>query len=508
MKKTWTILLCLVVALCILLPLAACNGNETSEPASGTESAGTSAADSAEESVNTDPEAGYKDTDGKYKTKLGVKDEYKDKTFCILVVGESAATYQSDDFTTVAGSGGIDYGDTFYTEVAARNDKVEEDYGIILDVQKLDSPRSAAENDAISGTNLYDALILNVNDMIILAQSGYLMDLNNVNNLDLTAPWWDQAANATYSIANHLYFTTGDITIMNKANTWSILFNKDLIKTHGLESPYDLVDSGDWTFDKFVELAKAVNTASKPQDCEDPTITFGMVSAYGDIQEFWGGFKHTIAQKDAADEPVLLFGESEASVNDLQYILEIMKDATWNFYAQRVNFTEQFKTFYTGRALFRPSGFTATTKCRFLAEMEFGIVPLPKRNKEQDGYTTVTTGTFVAGILKNCEDPEFSAYCLDAYASQAKNYITPAYIDSNLKWKSLRDNESERMLDYIFSHITYDNGRLYNFGGINQMFSDLASADSTDVISRFDSIRTNVLTGIENVVADYRANEA
>lgn len=508
MKKTWTILVCLLLSLCVLLPLAACTGEQPAGQSEQPQSTDPSAAESAEESKDTDPEAGYKNADGKYQTKLGVKEEYKNKTFSILVVGEAAATYQSDDFTTVAGSGGIDYGDTFYTEVQARNDKVEEDYGIILDVQKLDGPRAAAENDAISGTNLYDAMILNASDMIILAQGGYLIDLNTVKNLDLKAPWWDQAANETYSIANHLYFTTGDITIMNKANTWSILFNKDLIKTHGLESPYDLVDSGDWTFDKFVELAKAVNTASSPQDYQDPTITFGMVSAYGDIQEFWGGFKHTIAQKDAADEPVLLFGQSEASVNDLQYILETMKDATWNFYAQRVNFTEQFKTFYTGHALFRPSGFTATTKCRFLAEMEFGIVPLPKREKAQDGYTTVTTGTFVAGILKNCEDPEFSAYCLDAYASQAKNYITPAYIDSNLKWKSLRDNESERMLDYIFSHITYDNGRLYNFGGINQMFSELASEDSTDVISKFDGIRSAVETGITNVVADYRANEA
>ena len=131
-----------------------------------------------------------------------------------------------------------------------------------------------------------------------------------------------------------------------------------------------------------------------------------------------------------------------------------------------------------------------------------------KRDKEQDGYTTVTSGTFAAAILKNCEDPEFSAYCLDAYASEAKNYVTPAYIDSNLKWKSLRDSESERMLDYIFSHITYDVGRIYNFGGINQMFSELAGADSTDVVSKFDGIKTNVETAIENVIADYRANEA
>ncbi|MBP5231500.1 MAG: extracellular solute-binding protein, partial [Clostridia bacterium] len=449
----------------------------------------------------------YELTETQYKTLMGVKDEYKDKTFSILVVGEVSGTYQSDDFTTSAGSGGIDYGDTFYTEVKARNDKVESDYGLTLDVQKLDSPRSAAENDALSGTYLYDAMILNVNDMVILAQGGYLADLNKLENFDNAAPWWDQSASKAYSISNHLYFTTGDITIMNKANTWSILFNKDMVKQNGLESPYDLVDSGDWTFDKMCELAKAVNTAEKPQDCEDATKVFGMVSAYGDIQEFWGGCHHTITDKNAADEPELVFGKDEASINDLQHILEVMKDAYWNFYAQRVNFTKQFETFYTGRALFRPSGFTATTKCRFLAEMEFGIVPLPKRNKEQDGYTTVTTGTFVAGILKNCEDPEFSAYCLDAFAAEAKNFVTPAYIDSNLKWKSLRDNESERMLDYIFSHITYDVGRIYNFGEINQMFSNLASSDSTDVVSSFDGIRTNVELAIENIIADYRANE-
>ncbi len=507
MKKTWAVLVCLMLALCLLVPFAACTNDP--KPAESSQEAQNNSGDaSQEESKPADPEAGYKTEDGKYKTLNGPKDEYKGKTFCILVVGEAAATYQSDDFTTVAGSGGIDYGDTFYTEIQARNDKVEEDYGIILDVQKLDNSRAAAENDSVSGTQLYDAVLLNVGDLVVLAQEGYLVDLNTLKNFDKNAPWWDKAASDAYSISNHLYFTTGDITIMNKANTWSILFNKDMVKQNNLESPYDLVDSGDWTFDKFCELARTVNTAEKPEDCDDSTKVFGMVSAYGDIQEFWGGMHHSVIQKNAADEPELIFGRDEASVNDLQHILETMKVAYWNFYAQRVNFTKQFETFYTGRALFRPSGFTATTKCRFLAEMEFGIVPLPKRDKEQDGYTTVTSGTFAAAILKNCEDPEFSAYCLDAYASEAKNYVTPAYIDSNLKWKSLRDSESERMLDYIFSHITYDVGRIYNFGGINQMFSELAGADSTDVVSKFDGIKTNVETAIENVIADYRANEA
>ena len=500
MNKNIMRIFCLLLALTMVFCLVACGEEENS-----------SAAESTEQSseVSVDPEQEYKDANGNYKTKLGVLDDYKGKTFTILVVGESAGTYQSDDFTTEAGSGGIDYGDTFYNEVLARNDKVEEAYGITLEVQKLDNTTNEARTDAMTGTRLYDAMILNISGAAALAQEGLLINLFDLENLDLFAPWWDQRANAAYSIANKLYFTTGDITIMNKVNTWSILFNKEMIANNSLESPYDLYNKGTWTFDKMCEMAATVNTATSPDQIEDPTVYYGLLSAYGDIYRIYGGFGDTLCQKDSKDEPVLRFGADEASVNNTIKILEKLNGAPWNIYAEQVPtdpWNKSFAAFYNNRVLFRPSGFSATTKLRALATMEFGIVPMPKLNDAQEDYWTVTDGSFAACISKNSADPEFSAYMLDAFAAEAKNYITPAYVEANLKWKALRDDESAEILDYIFNHINYDVAAVYNFGNITNLFYNLAKAQSTDVVSSFDAIKGEIETAIEDVIINYQSD--
>lgn len=502
MKKLTKQLLCFFLVIGMLVCMVACGGTEetSSEAESGGNVSGTTSVDQDSEYL----------VDGVYTPKVGVLDKYKGMEFSVLVPGEGQGTYQSDDFTTTPGSGGIDYGDAYYEVVEARNDLIEEKYGVTLMVYKEDDFLSKAREDATAGTYLYDALVMTVASMATLAQDGHLCELNSLENLDVEAPWWDASANEAYSINNKLYFTTGDITIMNKANVWSILFNKQMITDNSLENPYKLVDEGKWTFDKMIEMAKQVNTATSASDWQDPAVTYGMVTAHGDIFQFFGGSGLTLCVKDASDTPEFVFG-SEESVTITQHILEEMNGAAWKIYAQDCTggtnvWTDSFALFNDGRALFRPSGFTAVTKCRFQASMEFGILPMPKMSDAQEGYYTITSGSFVAGILKNCEDPEFSAYMLDAYAAGAKQLITPAYIDVNLKWKSLRDEESQEILEYIFDHIVYDSGLVYNFGNVSGMFTTLASEARTDVASSLDGIRDQILTQIDQVVTDYESD--
>jgi len=508
MKNHLKSMLCLLMVLVMVFCMAACGETEPDESSA--------AVSETESDVSQTTEEQYY-VDGIWTTKLGVLDKYKNKEFKLLVVGDDHATYQSDDFTTTPGSGGIDYGEAFYTQVQARNDWIEEKYEVSLNVSKeagIYSYVDTVREDATAGTKLYDAMILTISDSVTIAQEGLLCDLHTLANFDIDAPWWDKSANEAYSVGGKLYFTTGDITIMNKVNTWAILFNKEMITNYNLEDPYKHFKDGTWTLDKMIEMANTVNTATQTNgdagpEFEDSSTIYGMVTAYGDIFEFYGGSGMTLCTKDEEDNPVLSFGMNEASINLAEKILTIMRDAEWRVYAQTqgVGMQPAFKAFYTGRALFRPSGFSAITKCGQWAEIEYGILPMPKVLDSQEGYYTNTTGTFVASVPKNCEDPEFSAYILDACAAGAKQYVTPAYIEVNLKRKSLRDNDSEAVLEYIFSHLVYDVGRVYNFGDVHTMFYQLAQNHSVDVASSLDSIREMIDIEIENVIADYEINE-
>lgn len=513
MKKTIR-LLSVLLLLAMTLTFAACESNVTDSGATSdggnVSGNGTSSGDIS--GSEDDSDAKYKDENGNYRPLIGVLDEYKGRTFTVVVRSELYGTYQSDDFTTkTGGNGGIDYGDTFYTQVAARNDMVEELYGVTLEVAKIDNPRQAIEEDAQTGARAYDAAVIHVvEDAAPLAQADLLANLYGLSNFDANAPWWDASANEAYSIGEKLYFTTGDITIMNKANTWCILFNKQMITDYNLEDPYKLFKEGTWTFDKLAEMASTVhNVTDYVADMTNPDAVYGMVTAYGDALEFYGGAGMTLCDKDAENNPSLAFGASEQSVSLAETILTRLRDANWKVYAQTagVGMQPAFELFWSGRALFRPSGFTAVTKCRSLAKMAFGILPMPKMFETQEEYYTTSHGTFAACVPKNCADPEFSAYMLDAYAAGAKNYITPAYVEVNLLGKSLRDDESEEILYYIYSHILYDVGRIYNFGQVSAIMTNLAKSSSVDVTSTLESVRDSIELEILDLIDDYKENE-
>jgi hypothetical protein len=67
------------------------------------------------------------------------------------------------------------------------------------------------------------------------------------------------------------------------------------------------------------------------------------------------------------------------------------------------------------------------------------------------------------------DEVEDVAIVLNLLGAEAKNYITPAYVETTLKGQRLRDDDSEEMLDIILNNIGCDVGHIYDFAhlGIN-----------------------------------------
>lgn len=481
----------LLVAVMSVTLLCACNKSETesSQPA-------TSGAQSETDSK-------YVDENGQYRP-LAPAEKQNGRTFTIIVRGAIAGTYQSDDFTTDSEM----YGDLLNNAVAERNNKVEELYGVELVVLKSDTINEDIRLDCASSLGSYDAIMPTLPFLSVLASEGYLLDLRTVEGFDLEAPWWDSNCTEAFSISNKVYFTTGDITILNKVCTPSILFNKPMITSYNLENPYDLVKEKKWTFEKMLEMARSVNKIVTPDGSYSKDNVYGMVSAYGDSISFYSASGEKICDKDSDDIPYLAIGASDRSVTIAQKVLTMMADEDFILFAQECEapiWETSFEVFYGGRALFRPSGFSATTKARKWSEIEFGILPLPLMDSTQTEYCTACGSGEVAGVaIPVCApDPEYSAYMLQAYAAYAKNYITHAYYDINLKYKDARDDESMEMLDIIFSNIKYDVGEVYDFGGIATMFYQLTQAKSTDITSSLDGKRSAAELAIDEVVEMY-----
>ena len=491
------IALLLIIALSVTVLVACQDGNN------GTESEKSNGDNSESSAASVDPSTGWKDENGKWKPKHEVRD-LTGKTFRIIVRGKSAVTYQSDDFTFGEDNDDGLYGENLDTAVKNRNDKVEEIYHVTLEVDKNNDINNAIRNDIETSVGDYDAIMPTLSVLAALASEDKLVDLTTIDNFDIYAPWYDKNATDAFSIAHRIYFTTGDITILNKVCSPSVLFNKDMIRNLNFESPYDLVREHQWTFDKMMDMAKQV--AVDNGDFEKNV--YGIVTSYTDTFNFLGGSGEKIVEKDENDLPYLNIGNAR-SVSIAQKILDTYAAGdTYLKFAQECPapiWETSLAVFAEGRALFRPSAFSATTKLRKQSTVEFGIVPLPLMDSTQEDYVSYCGTGEVAGIAIpiTAPDYDFSAYMIDAYSAYAKNYITYAYTNINLYQRDARDNESEEMLDIIFSHISYDMGECYNFGGYKSMFNDLAKGRSTDITSKLTSVEESVKTRIQEIIDEF-----
>ncbi len=423
----------------------------------------------------------YHDDEGNYVPRHKVED-MGGRTFTIIVIGPAAETYRSDDFTTDSKM----YGELMNVAVQKRNDKVEALYNVDLEVIQSDQIYVDVYNDCAANTHLYDAVMPTLNALSVLASQEQLYELTALENFDINAPWYDKNCTEAFSINNKVYFTTGDITILNKVCTPSILFNKEMMEKNFPETNlYELVGKKEWTFDKMVELADEVADTS----ANDPNRNvYGMMTCYNDTLSFYGASGELICGKDKDDLPYLALGASQRSVGIATKVLDTYANADWLAHAETFPqpiWETSFAVFYTGRALFRPSAFSATTKLRSLTQIEFGILPMPLMDDTQTEYYSYCGTGATAGIAipQGAADPEFSAYMIEAYSAWAKNYITKEYYEVNLKTKDARDDESEAMLDLIFSNIVYDIGECFNFGNLKDIFGELTKQKSTAFVS-------------------------
>ena len=80
----------------------------------------------------------------------------------------------------------------------------------------------------------YDAAMMAGYDTCALTSTQFLQDLNAINYLDLSKPWWDQKANADLTIKGKMFYTTGDISTADNDATYAIMFNKQLVSDYRL----------------------------------------------------------------------------------------------------------------------------------------------------------------------------------------------------------------------------------------------------------------------------------
>jgi len=332
-------------------------------------------------------------------------------------------------------------------------------------------------------------------DAASLAKNNLLYDLNSVDYINTSKSWWDQNANEDLALRDLLFFTNGSLTAAYSESTFAFFFNKDLAKTVLSEeqNPYKLVKDGDWTVDKMAELARLVSDDLDGNGTIDYKDQFGIYtwddSMLGMIEA--AGSKICTVDDDGKISLTLY---NNNTINMFNAYVEIAYDKEHalayqaEMRAGKMKSADVYAAWANNQTLFWANSTGIIPVIREF-ETNFGILPYPKLNSEQDRYysTIAPYNSQFICIPRYQEDLEFVGSMTEALAYYGKEIVTPAVYEKALKGAYARDEESYEMLDIIYGSFGYDFGLYYNIGTYNGVLMNLLRNKSTALSSAYEA---------------------
>lgn len=367
--------------------------------------------------------------------------------------------------------------------ICRRNEYMLSKYGVKIqneDIVRFNSSGGTGDGyvklytEYMAGDHSYDAAMVGTYDVATLAYNGYIHDLNEIEHLDLSKSYWDQKANEDLSMNGKMFYTTGDISVADNRSTHALFFNKEMIKMYGMENPYDLVRSGEWTLETFGEMVKQVGSDDNNDGIYDKNDTFGLFSARDNNLAMLAAAGEKICTiNDRGQLELTLYNERVVNLYD-RYLPIVDDDAhtfNWQYNyitnerATQASNAERIGMFDNNRCLFYFHMLFYVDEMRDI-QTDFGILPFPKYDAAQESY-----GHYVSAwhsqflcVPKTVQDLARTGIVLEELAYQGKQMLTPAYYEKTLVGQRTRDEESVDMLDLIFATRVYDVGIYYNIG--------------------------------------------
>ncbi len=485
--------LALVFLLCFGI-FAACDQEEAGN-SSGSSSGGTS-----EQTVSYGE---FQDQNGNYVAQTTGK-TYGGATFTFLVCTVNK-TYQSEivkndynlpQYQTAEGDRMLS---TLNDALGERVDVVEEQLDVVIEEDYVadDSRPSGAMSqrilqDSLAFTSNYQVVVPCLLTTALLSQQNIFLDLNAIPGLQMDAPWWDQSFNKEMTLDNKLFFTIGDIGLVNKSATAAITWNKSLYERNDLATkyggtPYDFVRDGTWTLDLAYQMTCEFGVDLN----NDGTINYeDLVGWEGQLDDMWSlfygsGARIASAAGTADGYPVLtMYSERNAAV--MEKIQTLVQDPTHylsanDFFGQGGVQWPSILTqnnFIAGNALFFNGDMTFPL---LLGDMEddYGLVPVPKGDVEQDGYYSLvnpwSATCFAVPRWVPADQRDMLADVLNVMGAASKNLLAPVFLEQCLETMKSRDDDMKDMIDnYILPGRSADIGLVFQWGGLDALLHDMS----------------------------------
>lgn len=341
------------------------------------------------------------------------------------------------------------------------------------------------------GEDAYDMGLLHISVGYTNSANGNYFNLLDTKSLNMREAWWSPNAAEALTIHNRLYVGAGAYSISNLSHAMILIFNKNLSAKYNLPEPYEIVSKGEWTIDKLRETTLAVSADIDGNGIYDINDMYGFAIS-------GGGPKHALMVSagqfnslfDEDGIPYFAMGSERALNIYNKYFDFFFSSGNSVFYTKDNDPLEKLApaTFAEGNLLYMNSSPGQLFDLNNM-EDDFGILPMPKYDINQDKYYTLINNWSPCLVIPfTVADAERTGTIIEALARENYEKVIPVYADVVLKNKYSRDAETADMVDLIVGSLTFDMGYLFETGGFT-------------TTSMFDRKNNDWMSGIEKVSA-------
>ena len=468
----------LAALLLALLQAVSCGGGAVA-PSETTPDAGTSAEVTTEPAAYTPPDV-----------------DYGGKTFTVFEDHFSPG-YAIDKYNYITSDG--ENGDVINDAIFKRTQAVEEALGVKVKVAQNAAvgDYTALINSINAGDDEYQAALIIMNYANKLLGGGLLYDLKSIDTLDLESDWVNQNANAEYEIAGKQYLMIDSSCLRTSVASGVIYFNKRMVEENKLDDPYKLVDDGKWTLDNFSKMAKAVSNDLNGDGTMDDNDQFGFSGSATVLKQTISscGGRITTKNKDGIPEATL---NTERMTTMIDKMLDVLGDYSVNALPSNFNskasggdvFVSVLLPMFKSDKLFMNFNWLFYAMDLRDMETDFGILPMPKFDEKQDKYYLQLSEGWadMLAVPASASDPEMIGNVLTALGYYSGEYVEPELVSRAVTTKSMRDEDSARMIGIINDGITFDLWFVYKWGNLINAVTGTLTAGTNNFSSTYASL--------------------
>ncbi len=341
----------------------------------------------------------------------------------------------------------------------------------------------------------FDLTIILAKSAATAATQNLLTDLNHLSGLDLTHKAYDQNSIKELSMANKLYYLSGDMNISTLDSVAPTVVNLERYENYAegiVESfdgdplyadIYNLVTSGKWTMDTMLTIAELASSDADTSDgvlgsSEQDNVGYFQY-AESAIYYFYGsGGRLTQMTEEGSPEFVV---QSQKNQELYNYIYDKFHPNVRNVkypygYSgpRKTNFITNANTLFTDMTLWD------IRKDLYLnGTFEYGLLPTPVY-EENDSYSSVVYFYNVVhlwAIPALCNDSEKAQIMMNVMAAYSSidrvGSTMDGYYTRTLYFTVAPNDQARKVMNIIKDSTVYDIALLYDWGGWRTNLSQL-----------------------------------